>query len=98
MAEAGDDVACYLRSLPGISAMSSPVAIAAALEKWVLVVVGPAADAFWKPDHGNKRPSLPGDHGFGVCLNCLEFSTCGGCPHLYAAGMETGAVGTEGKI
>jgi len=92
-ADVGQDTShidALLRELPGATKKSTPDELAALLGKWVVTLSGPGANVFWKLDHGEKGPLPAAHHGFAVCLNCVQFSTSGCCPHTYAAGIAKG--------
>lgn len=52
------------------------------VERWCLVVVGPAAQRFWRATNSQESEST---HLFSICWNCKEYATYGACPHTYVS-------------
>ena len=57
-------------------------ATVAALRRWVLVVVGPAAEKTWR--HEEVCGAEDGtSHAAACCYLCLEYAVYGSCAHAY---------------
>ena len=54
------------------------------VERWCLVVVGPAAQRFWRATNSEESTHL-----FSICWNCKEYATYGACPHTYVSWTQS---------
>ena len=73
---------CRLGVGPNLDSDKQP--LVRCLRRYVLVMVGPEADAFWKrPSHIPSASLFP--HACAVCAFCVEAALHGTCEHAYAA-------------
>lgn len=76
-------------SLCGTKTMPDPVAIAAGLERWALVLQGEKSQDFWQTP---RLPDTMAWHGVTTCSGCHCFGLYGMCRHSYASFILTGVL------